>query len=71
METSSLFTVALNLESPWRVSGVNFVPTGTMSAAWSFTFTWIIRLEAIFLAPLQVARRCIRFTTAKSVLGDI
>ena len=28
METSSLFTVALNLESPWRVGGVNFVPTG-------------------------------------------
>ncbi len=28
METSSLFTVALNLEGPWRVSSVNFVPSG-------------------------------------------
>ena len=70
MDTSNLFTVALNLGNPWSVSKVDFIPA-TDNPTQMELHIWVSYPEGSkFSCPTEVCGKCVRNMTMINEFGD-
>lgn len=70
MDTSNLFTVALNLGNPWSVSKVDFIPA-TDNPTQMELHIWLSYPDVqSSLVRQKGAGRCVRNMTVRNEFGD-